>query len=327
MLQVPAVGRFEEQPDTDVMKALTDLRRMFGPDFPPSAAVGLDAQVLAPVLDYFARRYFPISELKPEQRQLLHRALVGHSGIGILPTGFGKSLVFQLYALLTPGTTLVVSPLKSLIHDQVMSMHRIGLTCVQAITSNDTGSVKQWTLQQMAAHRIRLLYVAPERLRIKTFYDEMFPAGRVSPVCALFVDEVHCVSEWGHDFRPAYLAIDDLVNRLSAARGSHVPVIGLTATASRDVRADVLEVLGLSADDVVQLSTSDRSNLSLSVHPVAEDVHAKTAAVTELLRTTLPAILGVSATELLAHPTAAGQAVQRCNFWVVRQRTWQDYAR
>ena len=307
VIQVPTAGCPPERTVAGVMTALADLRRRFGPDFPPSTAVGRDAQVLAPVLDYFARRYFPISELKPEQRQLLHRALVGRSGIGILPTGFGKSLVFQLYALLTPGTTLVVSPLKSLIHDQVMSMHRIGLTCVQAITSNDTGTMKQWTLQQMAAHRIRLLYVAPERLRIKTFYDEMFPAGRMSPICALFIDEVHCVSEWGHDFRPAYLAINDLVKKLSAARGTHIPVIGLTATASRDVRADVLEVLGLAADDVVQLSTSDRSNLSLSVHPVAEDVHAKTAAVTELLRTTLPAILGVSVAELFAHSSGMDQ--------------------
>ena len=301
-IQTPAAGCSPERTAAGVMTALADLRRRFGPDFPPSAAVNLDAQVLAPVLDYFARRYFPISELKPEQTQLLHKALAGQSGIGILPTGFGKSLVFQLYALLTPGTTLVVSPLKSLIHDQVMSMHRIGLTCVQAITSNDTGSVKQWTLQQMAAHRIRLLYVSPERLRIKTFYDEMFPAGRMSPICALFIDEVHCVSEWGHDFRPAYLAINDLVKKLATARGSAIPIIGLTATASRDVRADVLEVLGLAPDDVVQLSTSDRSNLSLSVHPVAEDVHAKTAAVTELLRTTVPAILGVSGAELLAQP-------------------------
>lgn len=301
-VQVHAAGYSPNRTAAGVMTALADLRRRFGPEFPPLTAVRLDAQMLAPVLDYFARRYFPISELKPEQRQLLHKALAGQSGIGILPTGFGKSLVFQLYALLTPGTTLVVSPLKSLIHDQVMSMHRIGLTCVQAITSNDTGSVKQWTLQQMAAHRIRLLYVSPERLRIKTFYDEMFPAGRMSPICALFIDEVHCVSEWGHDFRPAYLAINDLVKKLSEVRGIHIPVIGLTATASRDVRADVLEVLGLAPDDVVQLSTSDRSNLSLSVHPVAEDVHAKTAAVTELLRTTVPAILGASAAELLAQP-------------------------
>lgn len=303
LLQVTSAGCFPKRPAADVMASLSHLRRMFGPDFPPPAAVELDAQVLAPVLDYFARRYFPISELKPEQRQLLHKALVGRSGIGILPTGFGKSLVFQLYALLKPGTTLVVSPLKSLIHDQVMSMHRIGLTCVQAITSNDTASVKQWTLQQMAAHRIRLLYVSPERLRIKSFYDEMFPAGRMSPICAVFIDEVHCVSEWGHDFRPAYLAINDLVKKLSAVRGTQIPVIGLTATASRDVRADVLEVLGLAPDDIVQLTTSDRSNLSLSVHAVAEDVHAKTAAVTELLRTTLPAILDISAADLWGVPT------------------------
>ena len=279
------------------------LRRHFGPFFPPGAPVATgDSQALAPLLDYFARRYFPLSELKPEQHHLLQRALAGKSGIGILPTGFGKSLVFQLYALLTPGTTLVVSPLKSLIHDQLAAMHRIGLSGVHAISSNDAGVIKRWTLQQLAAHRIRLLYISPERLRIKSFYDELFPAGKTTPICALFVDEVHCISEWGHDFRPAYLAIGDLVSKLGAARASHVPVIGLTATASHDVRADILEVLDLAADDVVQLSTSDRANLSLSVHPVATGVQTKTALINDLLRTTLPATLGIAPADLLAYP-------------------------
>jgi ATP-dependent DNA helicase RecQ len=290
-----------------IINALNTLRQFFGSSFPTGAepATG-DLQALAPLLNCLARRYFPLAELKPEQIYLLQRVLSGQSGIGILPTGFGKSLVFQLFALVTPGTTLVISPLKSLIHDQLVSMRRLGLGCVHAITSNDASHVKQWTQQQMAAHRIRLLYISPERLRIKSFFQELFPPGSVSPVCALFIDEVHCISEWGHDFRPAYLAIPDLVRKLAEVRGRSIPVVGLTATASRDVRADILQVLRLAPADVVQLSTSDRSNLSLSVHPVPPDDQAKTLALVALLRSTLPATLGIPAAELLAYPPADG---------------------
>ena len=136
---------------------------------PKGAPVNVERQLL----DFFARRFFAVPELRPEQAELIQRALRGKSGLGILPTGFGKSLVFQLYALLTPQTTLVISPLKALIRDQVYSMHRLGLSCVEAITGSDSSALKDRKLAEFRARKYRLLYISPERLQIKAFYEEL----------------------------------------------------------------------------------------------------------------------------------------------------------
>lgn len=243
------------------------------------------------LLDFFARRYFTVPEVKKEQAELVQRALAGHSGLGILPTGFGKSLVFQLYAMMVPRTTLVISPLKALIRDQVHAMHRVGLSCVDAITSSDSSSVKDRKLADFHHHRYRLLYISPERLQIKSFYDELRTTMQQTPIGAFVVDEAHCVSEWGHDFRPAYLQIGGLRMDLQHASARDIPILALTATASEPVRRDILNVLRLPPQSVVQLSSSDRPNLSLSVHPVEQVAGGKVDVITELFTTVLPQVL------------------------------------
>ena len=252
-----------------------------------------------PTLDYFARRYFLVSELKPAQVELIQKALRNESTLGILPTGFGKSLIFQLYALLIPRTTLVISPLQALIRDQVHNLNRPGLTCVDSITYTDSNTARKTKLRNFKSGRYRLLYISPERLQIGEFYDEIKATMQQTPVGALVIDEAHCVSEWGHDFRPAYLQIGCLQQALEEASGRPVPIIALTATASEPVRKDILRVLGLSSNSVVQLASSDRPNLSLSVHSVSkpEDKPEKLA---HILQKIVPQILGIPFTELIS---------------------------
>ena len=257
------------------------------PDCPP-APTGLER----PILDYFARRYFQIPELKPEQISLLQRTLHGQDAIGILPTGFGKSVVFQLYALLSPRVTLVISPLKALIQDQVGALRRLGWTCVDSILSTDTTEQRHRRLADLFhSQRYRLFYIAPERLQIKTFYDELRASLSDTPLGALVIDEAHCVSEWGHDFRPAYLQIPRLRQLLEASTQRRVPLLALTATASDLVRKDMLATLQLTPDDLHQAASSDRRNLSLSVHRVLAQQGAKSQALAQLLNDHLPRAL------------------------------------
>ena len=125
------------------------------------------------IIDYFARRYFPIPELKQEQLKLIQKSLHNKSILGLLPTGFGKSLIFQLYALLIPRTTLVISPLKALIRDQVNNLERTGLDCVEFIISGETANQRKNKLKGLKFARYRMLYISPERLQIGEFYDEL----------------------------------------------------------------------------------------------------------------------------------------------------------
>lgn len=243
-------------------------------------------------LDYFARRYFPIPELKTEQIDLLRRILDGQDALGILPTGFGKSVVFQLYGVLSPRVTLIISPLKALIHDQMGALRRLGWTAVDAILSTDTTEQRQRRLDDLFhSGKYRLFYIAPERLQIKTFYDELRATLHNTPIGALVVDEAHCVSEWGHDFRPAYLQISRLRQLLAESTGQRVPLLALTATASPLVRDDLLTTLQLTPDDLLQTASSDRRNLSLSVHPVPAKAGAKRQALARLLTDQLPRAL------------------------------------
>jgi ATP-dependent DNA helicase RecQ len=245
------------------------------------------------ILNYFARRYFPVPELKERQYELLVKILNQESVLGILPTGYGKSLVFQLYALLIPRTTMVISPLRALIRDQINNLHRQGVLCAESITSQDNPSSKAQKYKDLQAHRYRLFYISPERLRLKDFNSEILATIKKSPIGALVVDEAHCVSEWGHDFRPGYLQIDRFHKTIEAISGYKVPVIALTATASSIVREDVLSVLDLDEDAIVQQESSDRPNLSLSVWPVnSRNRGAKSEMLRSLIAEKIPHALG-----------------------------------
>jgi len=265
-------------------------------DHPPDALPKVTAYE---VLDYFARRYFPVPELKERQHELLVKILNQESVLGILPTGYGKSLVFQLYAILVPRTTFVISPLRSLIQDQIQNLSRQGMVYASSITSQDNPSSRAEKYKNLQAHRCRLFYISPERLTLKEFYTEIQSTLKNSPVGALVVDEAHCVSEWGHDFRPAYLQIDRFRKTIESATGHEVPIIALTATASPDVREDILNVLGLNENAIVQLESSDRPNLSLSVWSVDPHSGAKSEMLKRLITQEIPKALNIPFEELV----------------------------
>src|SRR3954470_6528797 len=166
------------------------------------------------------RQRFGFSEFRPAQQEVIDKVTAGASVLAVMPTGSGKSLCYQLPALALPGLTLVVSPLIALMKDQVDQLNHLGLPAT-VINSTVSREQQRSRLEQAIAGRVKLLYVAPER-----FQNEDFRAGLARASVSLFaVDEAHCVSLWGHDFRPDYLRLKDVVRELKSP-----PVLGLTAT-------------------------------------------------------------------------------------------------
>jgi ATP-dependent DNA helicase RecQ len=173
-----------------------------------------------------------------EQEELFWRIHDGEDAIGLLPTGAGKSLPFQLAALTTPGVTLVISPLVALMRDQVENLLDKGIRAVGALVGAMSADERDETLRLAASGRIRLLYVAPERLRDRVFLDHLANLD----IRRVVVDEAHCVSLWGPSFRPDFLAIRAALDQ---AGHHHVPTAALTATATPEIEADIRESLRL----------------------------------------------------------------------------------
>ena len=195
-------------------------------------------------------------EFRPGQETLISHILSGRDVLGIMPTGAGKSLCFQIPAMLFPGLTIVISPLISLMQDQVETLKKRGIGA-ETITSAMTRSEKAALLAEIRRQYAgRLLYVSPERL----LSEEFCAFARSVPISFICVDEAHCVSQWGRDFRPAYRKIPDFVSILPKR-----PVIAaFTATATADVRSDIIDSLML--DNPVCLTTGfNRENLFYEV--------------------------------------------------------------
>lgn len=217
-------------------------------------------------LDRLARRFFKVFGLKEEQVDILVRLQRGESLVGVMPTGYGKSLIFQLFSILVPGLTIVVSPLRSLIRDQLFGLSCLGVRSVEAIFSADDQDVKiRRSLDTVDPRTTRLLYVAPERLRILRFLGEFEEFSRKVRIKLIAVDEAHCISEWGHDFRPCYLQIVRFRRRIEGAQGGEeIPVVALTATAPGEVLDDIREVLEIEEDGILRSKSLDRPNLTFS---------------------------------------------------------------
>ena len=201
------------------------------------------------------KKYFGYEEFRYSQEAMIDTVAAGGDVLGVMPTGAGKSLCYQIPALLFSGMTLVISPLISLMKDQVGALVSAGIPAAYINTSLSP-SQYQKVLERMAAGRYKLIYVAPERLAVPRF-REICAELEISFVA---VDEAHCVSQWGHDFRSAYLTIRDFIDDLSAR-----PVVGAyTATATEKVRTDIEALLGLKEAKVF-VSGFDRPNLFFDV--------------------------------------------------------------
>jgi ATP-dependent DNA helicase RecQ len=196
------------------------------------------------------QNFWGYPEFRPGQEAAISASLGGRDTLVIMPTGGGKSLCYQVPAMLLPGVTLVVSPLISLMKDQVDSLQRAGVPA-ELINSTVPFGEQMARLDAAEQGRIKLLYVAPERFDAEAF------AGRVGSlaVSLLAVDEAHCVSEWGHDFRPSYLRLGEVRRTLG-----NPPVAALTATATPEVRRDIVRQLGLH-DPETLVTGFDRRNL------------------------------------------------------------------
>jgi len=264
------------------------------------------------LLDYFARRLLRIPALyhyhdpehpKSEERQyeLVRRVLQGFPVFGIMPTGRGKSVAFQVPAFLLPGGALVVSPLRSLMRDQLDDLRLWrGVNGVQAIRYGMMRAEKEQAMDDFFYGYTKLLYVSPERLQEIRFSTNLAKAASVAHVSFVAIDEAHCVSEWGHDFRLSYMHIPHFMDDLrQAQQGEPCPIVALTATASPPVRADVCSILNLNESDVRQSgdfiaeANIDRTELSLSVHKVkgASYPHDRQKALKEVLVDVLPRAL------------------------------------
>lgn len=203
------------------------------------------------------RQRFGFGEFRPAQKQVIDKVMAGQSTLAVMPTGSGKSLCYQLPALAFPGLTLVVSPLIALMKDQVDQLNRLGLpaTVINSTVSRDQ---QRSRLEQAIAGRIKLLYIAPER-----FQNDEFRSSLTRTKISLFaVDEAHCISLWGHDFRPDYLRLRSVLRELHSP-----PVLALTATATPAVRRDIVAQLGIQ-DAAQVVSGFDRPNLYLEVREV-----------------------------------------------------------
>jgi ATP-dependent DNA helicase RecQ len=218
------------------------------------ACSGLQIETPMNLIDDTLRQVFGLHEFRPFQREIIERLIAGGDSFVLMPTGGGKSLCYQLPALHRPGLAIVVSPLISLMKDQVDSLLASG---VRAAMYNSTlaESEARDVLRRLHGGELDLLYVAPERMMKSSFIESL----QDLEIALIAVDEAHCVSQWGHDFRPEYAALGELRPQFP-----RVPFIALTATADPQTRDDIVKVLGLH--DAVHYATSfDRPNIRYTV--------------------------------------------------------------
>ncbi|MFT3695964.1 MAG: ATP-dependent DNA helicase RecQ [Kofleriaceae bacterium] len=218
-----------------------------------------------------ARSRFGIQELRPGQEPLIRAVFDGRDAVGVLPTGAGKSLCYQLPALFLPRTVLVVSPLLALMKDQTDSLIEREVA-VAKVDSTLTASEEREVSESIATGEAALVYVTPERLEHPEYVELLAERG----VALVVIDEAHCVSQWGHDFRPAYLHIRAAVKSLGSP-----PVLALTATATPDVARDIVRQLGMRDPEIVRTGVA-RANIHFEVKRTV-NASAKRAALQTLL--------------------------------------------
>lgn len=204
------------------------------------------------------KNYFGYDTFRPGQEEIIEAILNGRDAMAIMPTGAGKSVCYQVPALLLPGITLVVSPLISLMQDQVKALNDVGVHAAFINSALTEGQIRK-ALSLAAQGVYKIIYVAPERLESWEFLD----FATHTEISMVTVDEAHCISQWGQDFRPSYVKIVDFIRKL----GRRPVVSAFTATATENVRDDILRTLQLANPNVV-VTGFDRENLYYSVEHI-----------------------------------------------------------
>lgn len=206
------------------------------------------------------QQYFGYPSFRPGQAAILERIFAQQDTLGIMPTGGGKSVCYQIPALLSSGITIVISPLISLMKDQVDALNEMGISAT-FLNSTLAGMEAAERMRGVRMGRYSLLYLAPERLELDHFVQFL----NELPISLVAIDEAHCMSQWGHDFRPSYLKISEWLQQLPATP----TVLALTATATQDVRLDLRKHLGIAEQNTI-VTGFGRSNLRFSVRQGVE---------------------------------------------------------
>src|ERR1035437_1025473 len=218
------------------------------------------------------RARFGFPDFRPGQERAVTSVLAGRDTLVVLPTGGGKSVCYQIPALLLPGITVVVSPLISLMKDQVDALTARGIPATFVNSTLSSGEVSE-RMARVARGDVKMLYVAPERFDVGSAAERLKEVG----VSLLAIDEAHCISEWGHDFRPSYLRVAQVRERLGWP-----PAVALTATATQHVRADIARQPRFQNAETI-ITGFDRTNLRYHVIPTKTDAD-KDAALISVLR-------------------------------------------
>ncbi len=207
-------------------------------------------------MENLLKKHFGYNAFRPLQKEVIERVLLGEDSVVLMPTGGGKSLCFQLPALILEGMAIVISPLISLMKDQVDSLCANGIAA-DYINSSLTQSDIAEVMERISAGKLKILYIAPERLSVPGFEDFLHTLC----ISVIAIDEAHCISQWGHDFRPDYRNLKVLRRNFPK-----IPIIALTATATEEVREDIVRQLSLQ-DHKMFISSFNRPNLSYEVLP------------------------------------------------------------
>ena len=235
---------------------------------PEVALISNVESVMAEQLVDTLRRQFSHDAFRPGQEAVVRSAIDGHDLLAVMPTGSGKSVCYQLPAVVLPGLTLVISPLISLMKDQVGDLRRRGISA-GALHSSQADAERRDVFDAARGGGLRLLYVAPERFASPRFTEMVSGV----PLARFVVDEAHCVSSWGHDFRPDYRRLSAAARacRRSDGAAGRPPMLAFTATATPEVRDDIVSLLGLQQPKLF-VSGFDRPNIELRVLPVTGDI-------------------------------------------------------
>ncbi len=223
----------------------------------------------SPDLKFFLQNIFRKEDFVDGQIRILKRTLNRQDTIALLSTGGGKSLCYQLSALLQPGITIIIDPLRSLMLDQIENLKDFGIDVSEFISSDQTAEERGEIINNLVKGKYQFIFISPERLQIKEFRDKLKDLGHSYLISYVVIDEAHCVSEWGHDFRASYLNIGRISKEYCKYKNILPPLVALTGTASYAVLSDIIREIGITDNQAIISPTSfDRKELRFNVFKV-----------------------------------------------------------
>jgi len=233
----------------------------------------IDNELFSNGLGFFLNNIFRKHSFRDGQEKIIKRALSLKPVIGLLPTGSGKSLCYQLSALLQPGLSLVIDPLVSLIHDQVQNLKdQYAIDWIDSLSSNQDPEARSVSMDNLAKGNLKFIFISPERVQNKDFRKNLERVSSKLSTTYTIIDEAHCVSEWGHDFRTSYLKLAQTIDAVCCFNGYRPTIIALTGTASFNVLSDVQREIGVNDESALIFPKSfDRPELNFDIVEVSSE--------------------------------------------------------